>query len=30
VRTRMPVCSLNGLKKAASSAAVQLPPHVLT
>src|ERR671923_2850324 len=26
----MPVASVNGLKKAASSAAVQLPPHVLT
>ena len=26
----MPVASVNGLKKAASSAAVQLPPQVLT
>src|SRR5687767_14636237 len=26
----MPVFSVNGLKNAASSAAVQLPPHVLT
>src|SRR5262245_30075761 len=26
----MPVCSVNGLNRAASSAAVQLPPQVLT
>src|SRR2546428_13512590 len=26
----MPVASVNGLKNACSSAAVQLPPHVLT